>query len=184
MASIIAAFSKPQDAGNIRAILRKNGYEPVFACTSGAQVLAMGREFKRRDRSLRLPLEDMVCEESRLPAPSSFDMLLIASPAKWSKRDTEGMICLSMPLKVHELLSTIEMMLEARKRRKRRKRTRPQKRSAEEKELILKAKALLMERNTMTEPEAYRYIQKCSMDNGTSLIENYSDDHQLNTHVR
>ena len=33
-------------------------------------------------------------------------MLLIASPAKWSKRDTEGMICLSMPLKVHELLST------------------------------------------------------------------------------
>ena len=40
MASIIAAFSKPQDAGNIRAILRKNGYEPVFACTSGAQVLA------------------------------------------------------------------------------------------------------------------------------------------------
>ena len=37
--------------------------------------------------------------------------------------------------------------------------------------LILKAKALLMERNTMTEPEAYRYIQKCSMDNGTSLTE-------------
>ena len=33
MASIIAAFSKPQDAGNIRAILRKNGYEPVFAVT-------------------------------------------------------------------------------------------------------------------------------------------------------
>ena len=43
--------------------------------------------------------------------------------------------------------------------------------TAEEKELILKAKALLMERNTMTEPEAYRYIQKCSMDNGTSLTE-------------
>ena len=64
-----------------------------------------------------------------------------------------------------------EMMLEARKRRKRRKRTRPQERSAEEKELILKAKALLMDRNTMTEPEAYRYIQKCSMDNGTSLTE-------------
>lgn len=113
----------------------------------------------------------MVCEELRRLLPSSFDMLLIASPAKWSKRDTEGMICLSMPLKVHELLSTIEMMLEARKRRKRRKRTRPQERSAEEKELILKAKALLMDRNTMTEPEAYRYIQKCSMDNGTSLTE-------------
>ena len=43
--------------------------------------------------------------------------------------------------------------------------------TAEEKELILKAKALLMDRNTMTEPEAYRYIQKCSMDSGTNIVE-------------
>ena len=47
----------------------------------------------------------------------------------------------------------------------------PRERSEEEKELIGKAKALLMERNGMTEPEAHRYIQKCSMDNGTSLVE-------------
>lgn len=140
MASIIAAFSKPQDAGNIRAILRKNGYEPVFACTSGAQVLAAAESLNGGIVVCGFRFEDMVCEELRRLLPSSFDMLLIASPAKWSKRDTEGMICLSMPLKVHELLSTIEMMLEARKRRKRRKRTRPQERSAEEKELILKAK--------------------------------------------
>ena len=30
---------------------------------------------------------------------------------------------------------------------------------------------LLMERNHMTESEAHRYIQKCSMDNGTNLVE-------------
>ena len=120
MASIIAAFSKPQDAGNIRAILRKNGYEPVFACTSGAQVLAAAESLNGGIVVCGFRFEDMVCEELRRLLPSSFDMLLIASPAKWSKRDTEGMICLSMPLKVHELLSTIEMMLEARKRRKRR----------------------------------------------------------------
>lgn len=33
------------------------------------------------------------------------------------------------------------------------------------------AKALLMERNHMTEEEAHRYLQKHSMDNGTSLVE-------------
>ena len=37
--------------------------------------------------------------------------------------------------------------------------------------LIAKAKALLMERNNMTEAEAHRYIQKCSMDSGTNLVE-------------
>ena len=38
-------------------------------------------------------------------------------------------------------------------------------------DLINEAKALLMERNNMTESEAHRYIQKCSMDSGTNLVE-------------
>ena len=38
-------------------------------------------------------------------------------------------------------------------------------------EMIAEAKALLMERNNMTEEEAHRYIQKRSMDNGTGLTE-------------
>ena len=33
------------------------------------------------------------------------------------------------------------------------------------------AKELLMERNHITESEAHRYIQKCSMDTGNSLVE-------------
>ncbi len=37
--------------------------------------------------------------------------------------------------------------------------------------LIDRAKALLMERNGMTEEEAHRYIQKCSMDSGTNIVE-------------
>ena len=39
------------------------------------------------------------------------------------------------------------------------------------KELINEAKALLMERNNLSEEEAHRYIQKRSMDNGTGLTE-------------
>ena len=38
-------------------------------------------------------------------------------------------------------------------------------------EIINQAKALLMERNNMTEEEAHRYIQKCSMDSGTNMLE-------------
>ena len=33
------------------------------------------------------------------------------------------------------------------------------------------AKAVLMQRNHLTEEEAHRYIQKCSMDNGTNMVE-------------
>ena len=44
-------------------------------------------------------------------------------------------------------------------------------RTEEEKKILWEAKAVLMERNHMTEEEAHRYIQKCSMDSGTNLVE-------------
>ena len=37
--------------------------------------------------------------------------------------------------------------------------------------VLNKAKAMLMEKNHYSEEEAHRYIQKCSMDSGTNLIE-------------
>ena len=37
--------------------------------------------------------------------------------------------------------------------------------------MLEEAKGLLMERNGMSEEEAHRYIQKCSMDSGTNLVE-------------
>ena len=36
---------------------------------------------------------------------------------------------------------------------------------------MAEAKRILMDRNRMTEPQAHRYLQKCSMDSGTSLPE-------------
>ena len=44
-------------------------------------------------------------------------------------------------------------------------------RSEADKKIIESAKALLMERHHMTEPEAHKYLQKCAMDSGTSLLE-------------
>ena len=44
-------------------------------------------------------------------------------------------------------------------------------RTEKEKETIRKAKELLMERHNMTEPEAHHYLQKCSMDSGTGIVE-------------
>ncbi len=83
----------------------------------------------------------------------------------------KGVVCLPMPLKVRDLVNTLEMMSQAQARRRRKQKAQPRKRSEEDRLLISKAKALLMERNHMTESEAHRYIQKCSMDSGTNMVE-------------
>mgnify|MGYP000016563604 CR=1 FL=1 len=44
----------------------------------------------------------------------------------------------------------------------------------QEQKVIDDAKAILMEKNNMTEPEAFRYIQKCSMDSGNTMVESAS----------
>jgi response regulator NasT len=44
-------------------------------------------------------------------------------------------------------------------------------RSKEELDIIAEAKAILMERNNMSEEEAHRYLQKTSMDTGTGIVE-------------
>ncbi|WP_368281045.1 ANTAR domain-containing protein, partial [Enterocloster lavalensis] len=64
-----------------------------------------------------------------------------------------------------------EMMVQSQARIRRKQRLRPKERNMEEQNLIMRAKELLMERNNMSESEAHRYIQKCSMDSGTNLVE-------------
>ena len=78
---------------------------------------------------------------------------------------------IALPFKISELLGTVEMMLVQLERRIKKDRQKPKKRSREEQEAIDQAKKILMERNNMTEQEAFRYIQKCSMDSSTNMVE-------------
>ena len=52
-----------------------------------------------------------------------------------------------------------------------RKKTQRKVRSQKEQKTIDEAKALLMDRNHLSENEAHKYIQKLSMDSGNSLVE-------------
>ena len=98
-------------------------------------------------------------------------MLLLASHGVLNDCIGNDIVCLAMPLKVHDLINTVDMMSQTMERRRRRARLKPKERSLKEEALIKEAKELLMNRNNMDEEEAYRYIQKCSMDSGTNMVE-------------
>lgn len=171
MANIIVAFSKPEDAKSIKNILMRSGFQVITVCTSGAQVLAQAEDLNSGIIVCGYRLTDMMFNELHDNMPPEFSMLMVSSPSRWVSQMPEDIVCLPMPLKVHDLVSTLEMMLQAISRRRRKQRQQPKQRNAEEQVLITQAKELLMERNSMSEEEAHRYIQKCSMDSGTNLIE-------------
>ena len=141
MNSIIVVLPKPEDGKSIRNLLSRHGYDVTAVCTQGSQVL------------------------------NYIDMLLLATQRVCSECGDRDIVCVSMPLKVHDLMNTLEMMCMNQTRRRKKLRAKPKQRSEAEKKVLWEAKSILMERNHMTEEEAHRYIQKCSMDSGTSLTE-------------
>ena len=167
---IIVAFPKVENAKSIKNILVKYGYQVNAVCTTGARALQHADALGEGLVVCAGRLQDMMFSQLREYLPPSFQMLVVASPNQWEEGTKEGVICLSMPLKVHELVSTLEMMSHAFVRR-RRKTSRPPQRNEEDRQMIKKAKEVLMARNNMTEEEAHRYMQKSSMDSGTGMAE-------------
>ena len=102
--------------------------------------------------------------------PDYFDMLLLASTSELESAPHD-MVTLTYPIRPNDLASTVEMMLTQLDRRLKKRKSQPKKRTEQEQNYINNAKWLLMERNHMTEQEAFRYIQKSSMDSGTNMVE-------------
>ncbi len=169
--NIIVVFPKIEQAKQIRAVLRKGGYSVDAVCSSGAQALQAANDLDSGILICTYRLPDMVYSELYEYLAPRYDFLLIGSKSQISERETADIVGLSTPFKVHELLQTMELLTYAFLRRKKKNRGRPTVRSVGQNHVIGEAKALLMERNHLSEEEAHRYLQKCSMENGTSLPE-------------
>ena len=171
MTNIIVALPKLEDAKNIKNVLVRGGFRVTGVCTTGAQAISQADGLHDGIIICSYKLADMVYSELQECLPYGFELLLMASQRLINECYGNGIVCLSMPLKVNDLLDTVGMMTEGIERRRRKLRQQPKKRSAEEEATIQIAKETLMARNHMTEEEAHRYIQKTSMDSGTNMVE-------------
>ncbi len=172
MTGIIIAFSKAEDARKLKHILVRSGHTVTAVCTTGAQAISQAESLDDGIILCGCRLPDMMYTRLRENLPQRFEVLLLISGHMLEEYGgSQGCVCVTMPLKVHELIDTVDMMVQNMERRRRRRRRSPVKRSGGEEELIRRAKGLLMERNRMTEEEAHRYLQKCSMDSGTNMVE-------------
>ena len=170
--NIIVAFAKADNAQNIKSILSRGGFDGVITCSSGVQALSAMDDLGSGVIICGYRLSDMLYSELLEDLPPYFKMLLIASTDKApSEAENEKFIYLSTPLQRSDLFSTLNMMLEGVHRLKKKAKERRMQRSEADKKIINEAKAILMERHHMTEPEAHKYLQKCAMDSGTDLLE-------------
>ena len=176
MGIVIIAFpaSKAKTAGKIKEILNSYGFQDTINVTNGNEALQYMGELDAGILICQVKLSDMYYTEMLAFMPQNFEMLLLDSDVNIYASREENVVSVSMPVKVREFIETVHMMMNAiddKTRRMKKGKKRKKVRSEREENYINNAKLVLMERNHMTEEEAYRYIQKTSMDSGRSMVE-------------
>lgn len=171
MGTILIAMPKAANANQLADILKSRRLmHTIEVCSTANEVLRIA---STRDYGVVIctkQLKDMSSMELADYLPECFGMILMTKDA-YSDIYSDRIVKLLMPLKPSELLETVEMVFAGFTKAKRKKTKIPPKRNASEKAVVDHAKQLLMERNALTEPEAFRYIQKTSMDMGRSMVE-------------
>lgn len=171
MVNVIVLFPKIEEAKGIKNLLIRNGIEVTAVCTTGAQVIVAADDLEDGLVICGYKFVDMIYSELREYLDSSIDMLLVASKNHYGECISNDIVCLSMPIKSYDLINTVGMMVQTIQRKRKKRKEKPKVRTEEEKAVISNAKLMLISNKGMSEEEAHRYIQRRSMDTGTSLVE-------------
>lgn len=177
MSFILLAFPNETTSEKIRTLLLRHGFDDVRIVSGGGEAL---REMSEENTGLlvcpvRMKDTDYVHVLHRMSP--FYEILLLDSPRHISERKEEDVMALSAPIHSADLIETVDMMLGGleyvyrQEKKKEKKNKKPKPRSAEDQKLLDEAKLLIMERNHMSEAEAFRFMQKNSMDMGRSMVE-------------
>ena len=168
MNRLVVAFEREESAAKIVKMLETGGITVRYRCHSGGEVI---RAIKNMGGGIVIcgyKLPDMTCTELFSCLDDMAMMLLIASPVQLRLCDNEAIFELAAPINAGLLCGSARMLMQVEE--KKLKKIIPQ-RTASDNEIIKKAKALLMEKNNLTEEQAHKFLQKKSMETSTKMAE-------------
>ena len=169
MINVMILFPTSDIWKSIRSLLVRNGIDVTSVCSTGAQVIATTDNLDDGLVICGYQYVDMVYSELREYLPDTFEMLVLASQNHRAEIEESEVVCMGMPFKAYELVDNVNLMIDRLYERRKKRKSQPKIRSEEEIAVIEHAKAMLM-REGFSERDAHRYLQKKSMDHGTSLV--------------
>lgn len=165
MNHVLVAFEGEDIRKHMADLLEAAGVHVLASCSSGAEVLRWSGRISGGVVLTGYKLRDMTAQTLYECLPSRISVLLLATQMQLEHVECEEICKLCAPASKGAVVDSVQMLLQSRGG------VRPPSRSREEEHLIKQAKALLMERNQMTEEQAHRFLQKTSMNAGAKLAE-------------
>lgn len=172
MSSILIANSNMDSAKKIMAVLHSGGLNVSGVCTSGSQVIDFtNRHYYGGVVICSVKLMDMTAVDLPKFVGTNYDFLFIIKSQQPNISESLSCVSLIQPINRMSLISSVNMLLNIADYSSLTIKKKIASGTLDEKRIIEDAKSLLMERNNFTEPQAYRFIQKKSMDTSKKMVE-------------
>ncbi len=167
MDRIVIAFGNDNNRNRIAELLETGGFVPRKLCKTGKEAIRSIRDMGGGIVICGYKLVDMTADDLSYDIAGIGCVIVVAPHAMLELCENEEIFKVPAPIRKNDLLSSVRMLINIKE-----KRYIPSKpeRTEAERQIIQAAKALLMEKCAMTEPEAHRFIQKKSMDSGFKLV--------------
>lgn len=166
MIRTIVALNDDTLAQSMVQALVHRGISVRYRCRSGAEVLRAVKDMGGGVIICSFKLRDMSAAELADRLDGRGLILVLAKGSQIALYDRDDLFTMTVPVRTSEFIGAVSMLLQMDAMRA--AHTIPQRTDAA-RDLIEQAKALLMERHSLSEPEAHHYLQKRSMSAGARM---------------
>lgn len=171
--NLILAFNGSETGRIVNSALVNNGFTVDGIFKSGSELIRFANNLDSGGLIIcGFKLSDMTSPQLFEMLPEGFVMLMLISGQHIGSNFSDEIFCLTLPLDKIDLIMSVNMILDIDDNTETpwKSKRRPV-RSLEEMKLINQAKSILMDRYTMTEKQAHRFLQKLSMNSGKKILD-------------
>lgn len=163
---ILVAFPGEKTRTYITGVLERMGIAVEAVCGTGVEVISQAKRMKSGILLAGEGLVDMTAQDLRDSLPKGFHMVLLARPSELA--DCRGEVTKVAAPATEQML--VDAVLGVQNEIAQKTAAIPQ-RSPADKALIAEAKLRIMAQKSISEEEAYRFIQKFSMNMGYKMVQ-------------
>lgn len=168
---IIIALNNIETAQKLKKILCQEGYSISSICTSGSELIRLVMQTEPDLAIVGYKFKDMSLLDvyENIRDYTSF-LAIVNEPYKSFIEEDTDIYCIGTKISNVLLVNSIDLIFQSRRRiRMLKDRVEKLEHTLEDRKAIEKAKGRLMEVSNMGESEAFRYMQKLSMDSGRRM---------------
>ena len=164
MARIVIASQSDESRSKLARILSSSGFQVFRSCSSGGEVRRALSESEDCVVVMVGFMPDCKPDELLWDYRDRVQILMIARQPILENCESQEIFRLAMPASAQAVAGAVEMLTQLHRMRLPRRR-------GENREIVERAKALLMEQKGLSEPEAHRAMQQYAMNHGMKMTE-------------